>query len=66
MRNPARIKPFCDKLQKYWKEKIPDWRFGQFMSNFLGWVVQETGRDIFFTEDNEMTELLDKFFAENV
>ena len=66
MRDKKRIKPFCMKLQKYWEENIPDWRFGQFMSNFLGYVVQQTKRDIFFIEEDEMTELLDKFFAENV
>lgn len=64
MRDPQRIKPFCSKLRKYWEEKATDWRFGQFMSNFLGWVVSTTNKDIFFIEDNEMSELLDKFFAE--
>ena len=66
MRDPKRIKPFCDELQKKWMERIPDWRFGQFMSNFLGYVVEQTRRDIFFIEDYEMKELLEKFFAENV
>jgi hypothetical protein len=65
MRDKKRIEPFCAKLQKYWEERIPDWRFGQFMSNFLGWVVSQTKRDIFFIEEEEMDELLDRFFAEN-
>lgn len=64
MRDPQRIKPFCSKLRKYWEERIPDWRFGQFMSNFLGWVVSETHKDIFFIEEDEMSELLDKYFSE--
>lgn len=64
MRDVERIKPFCEKLRGYWKEKIPDWRFGQFMSNFLGWVMNETQRDIFFIEDDEMSEYLDRFFTE--
>ena len=62
MRDPQRIDPFVRKLAAYWKANIPDWRFGQFMSNFLGFVVAETHQDIFFIEDKEMEELLDKFF----
>lgn len=65
MRDEKRIPTFCKQLQVYWKEDIPDWRFGQFMSNFLGWVVEKTKRDIFFIEDNEMSELLDEFFKKS-
>lgn len=42
MRDPKRIEPFIHKLADYWKTYIPDWRFGQFMSNFLGFVATET------------------------
>lgn len=62
MRDPQRIEPFVHKLADYWKEYVPDWRFGQFMSNFLGYVVSETKRDIFFIEEKEMEALLDKYF----
>lgn len=66
MRSVKRIKPFCEKLRGYWESKIPDWRFGQFMSNFLGWVMDETKRDFFFMEEDEMSEYLDRFFTEKV
>ena len=62
MRDPTRIKPFMQKLADKWKKYLPDWRFGQLMSNFFGWVYQTVGRDVFFIEDNEMAELVDKFF----
>ena len=65
MRDPQRIDPFIQKLGDYWKNRIPDWRFGQFMSNFLGYVMTETGKDIFYIEEKEMEELLDKFFHRN-
>ena len=65
MRDPQRIDPFIQKLGDYWKNRIPDWRFGQFMSNFLGYVAAETGKDIFYIEEKEMEELLDKFFHGN-
>ena len=63
MRNPERISPFLATLSDLWQQKVPDWRFGQFMSNFLGFVYQETGRDIFFIEDDEMERLLVEFFT---
>ena len=62
MRDPARIKPFMQKLAHMWQQHVPDWRFGQLMSNFLGFVVSEIHRDIFFIEDDEMLELVNKFF----
>ena len=48
MRDPARIEPLMAKLANMWQRYVPDWRFGQLMSNFLGFVVSETHRDIFF------------------
>ena len=61
MRDPKRIEKFIRKLADYWKTYIPDWRFGQFMSNFLGFVEHETKRDSFFIEDDEMNKLLDEY-----
>lgn len=64
MRDPKRIEPFTRKLATYWETYFPDWRFGQFMSNFLGFVVSKTKRDIFFIEEGDMEELLDEYVAE--
>ena len=62
MRDPSRIPAFTEKLRRYWEAYFPDWRFGQFMYNFLEFVFKNTkGRDIFYIEDNEMSALLDKF-----
>ena len=57
MRNKDRIPEFLTELQKYW-EKVPDWRFGQLISNVLGTCK----RDPFFYEENEMLDVFDKFF----
>ena len=59
MRKVERIPTFLNELQKYW-EKVPDWRFGQFMVNILGTCE----RDPFFYEENEMLEVFEKFFKE--
>lgn len=48
MRNPDRIEPFLTELGQLWKEKYPDWRFGQLMTNFF----REMG-DPFYLEEDE-------------
>lgn len=53
MRDPNRIKHFADTLAEQW-QRVPDWRFGQFMINFLG----SLDRDPWFYEDNEMEQKL--------
>ena len=53
MRDPKRIYPFCNELAQVW-DRFPDWRFGQLMSNMLGAYVVETGKDIFYPEEEEM------------
>lgn len=58
MRNPDRIDSFCKELAKIWKNKAPDWRFGQLVCNVYG----EAKRDPFFYEEDESIELFKKFF----
>lgn len=55
MRDPKRIDKFCDELKKMW-HRVPDMRFGQLMSNFLGEVFTKSGKDIWFIEEPEMLE----------
>ena len=60
MRNINRIDKFCNELAEVWK-KVPDWRFGQLMSNVLG-QMQSEGKDIFFPEEDEMIEYFRNYF----
>lgn len=60
MRNPDRIDKFCNELAKYW-HMVPDWRFGQLISNVLG---QECKKDIFFPEEPEMLGYFENFFKD--
>ena len=62
MRDPKRIDKFCADLAKLW-HKVPDWRFGQLMSNVLSAYQAETHRDIFFPEDDELMEFFKKYFT---
>ncbi len=61
MREPKRIKEFCEQLAATW-ERVPDWRFGQFISNVLGQIQSDKHRDIFFIEDEEMLQGIRKYF----
>lgn len=61
MRNPERLDDFYAEMRDIHKKHFPDWRFGQFMSNFLGWVQSEKKRDIFFPEEKEMLNLLNEY-----
>jgi len=59
MRDKARIKPFMEEITKYWEE-VPDWRFGQLISNVLDMLTV----DKFFLEDEEVLEVFRKYFKE--
>ena len=62
MRDPTRIDHFCRLLAYYW-HRVPDWRFGQLISNVLGAYVSDTGRDIFFPEDQELLDYFRQYFS---
>lgn len=57
MRNSERLDEFYAKLCELHKKYVPDWRFGQFISNY----VNDTGRDIFFDEEDNTLELIEEW-----
>ena len=65
MRDPDRINKYCDELKAIWK-CVPDWRFGQLMSNMLGAFSFTKGKDIFFPEDEELFEFFKEYIAQLV
>ena len=64
IKNPERIDDFTSELNRIWKTYYLDWRFGQFMSNFLGFVQSEKKRDPFFPEESEMLTYLKEYCGE--
>ena len=56
MRDPTRIRKFCNQLADIWETECPDWRFGQLVSNVFK-TYEYTG-DPFFVEDDEMMEFI--------
>ncbi len=63
MRDIRRIDGYCKRLAAMW-ERVPDWRFGQFISNVFGEYYARTKKDIFFPEDEEMFTDLEKIMDE--
>jgi len=61
MRNPKRIRTFCNRLAAAW-ENLPDWRFGQLMTNVFGEMSYD-GCDPFFPEDDEMIKYIEEYVA---
>lgn len=58
MRN---IDKFYDNIKEIHKTYFPQQRFGQFCSNFFGWLASVKGIDLFFPEDDRMLELLKEY-----
>lgn len=61
MRDPDRLDKFYDEMKKIHKKSFPDWRFGQLMSNFFGWLMSEKKKDLFFPEEDGMMEYFREF-----
>jgi len=59
MRDPKRIRVFCDQLAEIWETQCPDWRFGQLVEN----VYRISGIPMpFFVEDDKMLEHFKRSF----
>ncbi len=64
MRDINRIDKIIDVLRETWKS-VPDWRLGQLFENFKRYMKAEEGLDgMFFIEDDELLEKLEKFNRE--
>lgn len=64
MRDPKRLDKFYREFNRIHQQYFSDWRFGQLISNFFGWIYSEKKIDIFFPEEDRMIELLREFAGE--
>ncbi len=65
MRDPKRIDEFCELLKRIWKE-VPDWRFGQLITNLgrqFEFEFEWTPGSLFYMEDEEFMKELNKILA---
>lgn len=60
MRDPNRLNKFYEGVCEIHKRTFADWRFGQFMCNFLGWYGSRYG-DPFFPEESKMLEAIKEY-----
>lgn len=65
MRDPKRLTNFYNRLKKYHANYFPDWRFGQFMLNFFGWLASEKKIDPFFPEEDKMIKYIEEYCLSN-
>ena len=63
MRDINRLDKFYDELKRIHKY-VPDWRFGQFIMNFISWYYEKYKRDCFYIEDDKMIKYLKEFTDE--
>ena len=61
MKEPDRLNDFYYELREIHKRHFPDWRFGQFMYNFLNWLYSEKHLDPFFPEEGDMIDYLKEY-----
>lgn len=64
IRDPNRLYNFYNEVTRLHMTYMPDWRAGQFWLNFLSWLQNEKGIDIFFPEEAEMITYLREFCGE--
>lgn len=64
MRNPDRLDSFYNELKEIHKTHFPDWRFGQFVYNFLVWLNNTQHNDGFYYEEDKMLEMFKKYVGE--
>lgn len=65
-RDPNRLDSFYDNLKVIHKKYFPDLRFGQFMSNFFGWLWTEKSVSLFFPEEPDMLDYLQEYASKSV
>ena len=57
MRNSERLTGFYNKLKEIHQQHFPDWRFGQFIINFL----DECKSDPFYWEEDEFIKEVERY-----
>lgn len=64
MRDLNRLDTFYNELKEKHKNNIPDWRFGQFMMNFILWHQIHYKSDIFYLEENDLIMRVEEYINE--
>ena len=65
MRTLKRFDEFYEELCDIHKKYFPDWRFGQMITNVLGWYTDKYKRDIFFPDEAEMLQIFNDYLKKH-
>ena len=63
MRDTNRIPHYCSRLAELW-DKVPDWRFSQFMENILIAWKNTYKHDAFYAEDEDFFAFVETYLKE--
>jgi len=66
MRDPNRLYTFYDKVRDIHMKEFPDWRFGQLMVNFIGYMATQYGIDAFYLEEDKFFKYFEEFSGRKV
>ena len=62
MRDVNRLYGFYNELMRIHMENFPDWRFGQLIENFEGWIRDKTNYNgIFYIEEEDLLRYINEF-----
>ena len=65
MNREQKLDKFYDELKEIHKTHFKEQRFGQFCSNFFGWLATIKKKDLFFPENDQMLEYLKEYTHDN-
>lgn len=64
MRDPQRTWAVCNQIASFWGARVPDWRFGQLIMNFMSWHMNTYHTDAYYIEDDEFMKRFKIFIKE--
>lgn len=66
MRKAERLDYVYDEICRLHKKYLPDWRFQQFILNYISWHYEEFECDGFYLEDDEIVKKIKEFIKNMV
>ena len=66
MRKTERLDYVYNEICRLHKKYFPDWRFQQFILNYISWYVTKYGNDGFYIEDNKIVKFIKEFIKDSI
>lgn len=65
MRKAERLDYVYDEICRLHRKYMADWRFQQFILNYLSWYVTKCGNDGFYIEDDKIIKFIKEFIKDS-